>query len=140
MNSSVTPSILSGSLFSTSSSLLVPSSSKCARHTVAILGTGWFPLSFHKGKKLVVFGLAVLSIAWFCEFQDRLHGVFPFCFPCSLKVIRISLFLWAGLKVGHHCFKSFGQPTIEAVLFQHGHMVGREMARKESSQNLEVSP
>ena len=36
----------------------------------------------------------------------------------------------AGFKVGHHCFKSFGQPTIETVSFQLSHMVGRETVRK----------
>ena len=45
--------------------LLALSFSKFARQTVAVLGIGWFPLSFCKGKKLVVFGLVVLSIAWF---------------------------------------------------------------------------
>ena len=56
-----------------------------------------------------------------------LHGFFLFCFPCSPKVTGISLFMQAGFKVGHHCFKTFGQPAIEAVSFQLGHTVGRQM-------------
>ena len=71
MNISITPLILSGSSLSTSSSFLVLSFSKCVRHMVAILGTSWFPLSFCKGKKLVVYGLAVLSTASLHGFQDN---------------------------------------------------------------------
>ena len=50
----------------------------------AILDTGWFPLSSHKGKKLVVFGLAVLSIAWFHGFQD--NSMDSFFLPLSLLI------------------------------------------------------
>ena len=42
----------------------------CQVCMVGILGTGWFHLSFCKGKKLVVLGLAVLSITWFCGLQE----------------------------------------------------------------------
>ena len=136
---SVTPLILSGSSLSTSSSLLILSYSKCTRHTVAILGTSWFPLSFCKGKKLVVFGLVVLSIAWLHGFWDN---SIDSSFSTSLatqRLTRISLFMWAGFKVGHHCFKSFGQPAIEVVSFQLSHMVRRELVGRRSSQNLEMS-
>ena len=138
MNSSITQLILSGSSLSTSLSLLALSSSKCARHTIVILDTGWVvPFELPQGKKLVVFGLVVLSIAWLHGFQDNSMDS---SFSASLTPqIGISLFVWAGFKVGHHCFKSFGQPAIEAVSFQLGHMVRRGTVGKRSSQNLEVS-
>ena len=45
------------------SSLLVLSSSRCATQAEGIT-VGWLPLSFHRGKKLVAFGLLVLAVVW----------------------------------------------------------------------------
>ena len=53
------------------SSLLVLSPSKCARHMATVLDAGWFPLSIHKGKKLIVFGLVGLSTIWLHGFQNN---------------------------------------------------------------------
>ena len=82
MNSSVIPLMPSGSFFLP---LLQLSSSKCAMHTAAILDTSWFPLSFCKGKKLVAFGLPVLSITWPCGFWDNSMDS---SFSASLAALR----------------------------------------------------
>ena len=62
INSSVTPSILPGSSLSWSSPLLASSSSKCAKHAAGFFRRGWLPLSFLKGKKLVVLDLGGLLV------------------------------------------------------------------------------
>ena len=67
MNSSITPSIppgssLSGSLLSSASTF-----SSYAKHTAGFLESGWLPLSFLKGKKLVVLGLDGPLAVWILE-------------------------------------------------------------------------
>ena len=51
------PQFHQGSSLSGSSSLLASSSSKCAKCTAGFIWSGWLPLSFLRGKKLVVLGL-----------------------------------------------------------------------------------
>ena len=67
MNSSVTPSILPRSSLSESSSSPASSSSKCAKCTACLFRSGWLPLSFLRGKKLVVLGLGGPSAVWVLE-------------------------------------------------------------------------
>ena len=57
MKSSITPSIPPGSSLSGSSPSSACSSSKCAKQMAGFFKSGWLPLSFPKGKKLVVLGL-----------------------------------------------------------------------------------
>ena len=71
MNSSVTPSIPPGSLLSGSSPSSAFSSSRCAKQMTCFLESGWLPLSFLKGKKLVVLGLEELLVAWILELQGN---------------------------------------------------------------------
>ena len=42
------------------------SSSRCATHVERVM-TGWLPLNFHRGKKLVTHGLLVLAVGGFLE-------------------------------------------------------------------------
>ena len=71
MNPSVTPLIPPGSSLSRSLPLSASSSSSWAKHTVGFLKSGWLPLSFLKGKKLVVLGLDGLLAVWILELQDN---------------------------------------------------------------------
>ena len=71
MNSSITPSIPPGSSLSRSWPLSASSSSSCAKQTAGFLEIGWLPLSFLKGKKLVVLGLDGPSAAWILELQGN---------------------------------------------------------------------
>ena len=57
MNSSITPFIPPGSSLSGSSPLSASSSSKCTKWMAGFFESGWLPLSFLKGEKLVVLGL-----------------------------------------------------------------------------------
>ena len=57
MNSSITPLIPPGSSLSGSLPSSTSSSSKCFKQTAGFFESGWLPLSFLKGKKLVVLGL-----------------------------------------------------------------------------------
>ena len=57
MNSSITPFIPPGSSLLGSMPSSASSSSKCTKQTAGFFESGWLPLSFLKGKKLVVLGL-----------------------------------------------------------------------------------
>ena len=57
MNSSITPSIPPGSSLSGFSPSSKSSSSKCPKCSADFFKSGWLPLSFLRGKKLVVLGL-----------------------------------------------------------------------------------
>ena len=61
------------------------SSSRRVKHTAGILGAGWGPLSFYKGKKLVILGLALLSVVWFHGLWD---GSMESSFSTSLAAHR----------------------------------------------------
>ena len=64
INSSITPSILQGSLLSLSSLPLASPSSTCAKCTAGVFRMGWLHLSFLRGKKLVSLCFGGLSAVW----------------------------------------------------------------------------
>ena len=72
MNSSVIPSIPLGSSLSGSLPLSASSSSKCTKWMAGFFKSGWLPLSFLKGKKLVVLGLGGHQQFWFWNFRATL--------------------------------------------------------------------
>ena len=71
----VTPSIPLGSLLSGSLPLPTSTSSKCAKHTAGFFGSGWLPLSFLRGKKLVVLGLGDHQQFGFWSFEATLSNL-----------------------------------------------------------------
>ena len=80
MNSSITPSIPLESSLSGSSPLSASSSSKCPKQMVGFFKSGWLPLSFLKGKKLVVLGLGGHWQFGFWNFGTtllKLHSLSP---------------------------------------------------------------
>ena len=90
---------LSHALNSIVSSLLAPSclsalSSKCTTHTAGVLA-GWVPFSFHRGKKLIAYGLTCtvssLATRWF-------HCLFFLSLPHCPEIIKICLFHWCWLS------------------------------------------
>ena len=72
MNSSITPLILPGSSLSGSLPLSASSSSKCTKWMAGFFKSGWLPLSFLKGKKLVVLGLGGHQQFGFWSFEATL--------------------------------------------------------------------
>ena len=70
------PSIPPGLSFSGSSPLPASSSSKCSKWTAGFFGSGWLPLNFLKGKKLVVHGLRYHQQFGFWSFGATLSN-FP---------------------------------------------------------------
>ena len=72
MNSSITPSIPPGSSLSGSSPSSASSYSKCAKWMAGFFKSGWLPLSFLKGKKLVVLGLGDHQQFGFWSFKATL--------------------------------------------------------------------
>ena len=81
-NSSVTPSIPPGSSLSGSSLSTASSSSRCAKQMAGFLESGWLPLSFLKGKKLVVLSLDGPLAAWILELWD--YSIFLLSLPGGL--------------------------------------------------------
>ena len=75
MNSSVTPLIPPGSSLSGSLPLSTSSSSKCTKWTAGFFESGWLPLSFLKGKKLVVLGLGGHQQFGFWSFEVTLSSL-----------------------------------------------------------------
>ena len=73
-----------------------------------------------------------LALGWF-------HWLFFLSLPHCLEIIRISLFIGAGLQVGYHCFEPFRQPTIEVVTLQLSYMVWRKAFQEWCHENLKVS-
>ena len=60
-----------------------------------------------------------LAMGWF-------HCLFHLSLPHCPEIIRVHLFIGAGLQIGYHCLEPFRQSTIEAVMLQFSYVVWRK--------------
>ena len=123
--------ITSGSLFSAPSSLLALSSSKHATCTAWVLA-GWMPFSFCKREK----GLLPCACLYH---QQSSYKMVPLLFflslPHCLEIIRVHLFVGAGLQVGYHCFEPFKQSTVKGSYFSLAMWSGGKCSRNNITRN-----